>query len=301
MSEYHDSFVVSMDSIINVWKVVEYTSLAFLLTLNLSNPVAKIALALHIGLQTMLLLAYSPIVYYKSLSNHMGLEEDGSISNKGILQKIIGFVPNLMYNISTIILRSLMFFTKQLGFNFGIEKSNLNIKAFSAVMTYLFITFRKMIALLIAFYITLEDDDSTHTKGFTIFAIFTFMQMKFINDSTIKKFNHNNVSNDSLKNAFVKLYSVVTLSKITNDKSKSKIGRNLVELIRSRLFRVFIIFALFFVYYTFSSILETPDDDLIWRLNAKSLLILDSLFVTSLSAEMLDLSLSFKLKNNSIV
>ena len=301
MSEYHDSFVVSMDSIINVWKVVEYTSLAFLLTLNLSNPVAKIALALHIGLQTMLLLAYSPIVYYKSLSNHMGLEEDGSISNKGILQKIIGFVPNLMYNISTIILRSLMFFTKQLGFNFGIEKSNLNIKAFSAVMTYLFITFRKMIALLIAFYITLEDDDSTHTKGFTIFAIFTFMQMKFINDSTIKKFNHNNVSNDSLKNAFVKLYSVVTLSKITNDKSKSKIGRNLVELIRSRLFRVFIIFALFFVYYTFSSILETPDEDLIWRLNAKSLLILDSLFVTSLSAEMLDLSLSFKLKNNSIV
>ena len=301
MSEYHDSFVVSMDSIINVWKVVEYTSLAFLLTLNLSNPVAKIALALHIGLQTMLLLAYSPIVYYKSLSNHMGLEEDGSISNKGILQKIIGFVPNLMYNISTIILRSLMFFTKQLGFNFGIEKSNLNIKAFSAVMTYLFITFRKMIALLIAFYITLEDDDSTHTKGFTIFAIFTFMQMKFINDSTIKKFNHNNVSNDSLKNAFVKLYSVVTLSKITNDKSKSKIGRNLVELIRSRLFRVFIIFALFFVYYTFSSILETPDDDLIWRLNVKSLLILDSLFVTSLSAEMLDLSLSFKLKNNSIV
>lgn len=301
MSEYHDSFVVSMDSIINVWKVVEYTSLAFLLTLNLSNPVAKIALALHIGLQTMLLLAYSPIVYYKSLSNHIGLEEDGSISNKGILQKIIGFVPNLMYNISTIILRSLMFFTKQLGFNFGIEKSNLNIKAFSAVMTYLFITFRKMIALLIAFYITLEDDDSTHTKGFTIFAIFTFMQMKFINDSTIKKFNHNNVSNDSLKNAFVKLYSVVTLSKITNDKSKSKIGRNLVELIRSRLFRVFIIFALFFVYYTFSSILETPDEDLIWRLNAKSLLILDSLFVTSLSAEMLDLSLSFKLKNNSIV
>lgn len=301
MSEYHDSFVVSMDSIINVWKVVEYTSLAFLLTLNLSNPVAKIALALHIGLQIMLLLAYSPIVYYKSLSNHMGLEEDGSISNKGILQKIIGFVPNLMYNISTIILRSLMFFTKQLGFNFGIEKSNLNIKAFSAVMTYLFITFRKMIALLIAFYITLEDDDSTHTKGFTIFAIFTFMQMKFINDSTIKKFNHNNVSNDSLKNAFVKLYSVVTLSKITNDKSKSKIGRNLVELIRSRLFRVFIIFALFFVYYTFSSILETPDEDLIWRLNVKSLLILDSLFVTSLSAEMLDLSLSFKLKNNSIV
>ena len=301
MSEYHDSFVVSMDSIINVWKVVEYTSLAFLLTLNLSNPVAKIALALHIGLQTMLLLAYSPIVYYKSLSNHIGLEEDGSISNKGILQKIIGFVPNLMYNISTIILRSLMFFTKQLGFNFGIEKSNLNIKAFSAVMTYLFITFRKMIALLIAFYITLEDDDSTHTKGFTIFAIFTFMQMKFINDLTIKKFNHNNVSNDSLKNAFVKLYSVVTLSKITNDRSKSKIGRNLVELIRSRLFRVFIIFALFFVYYTFSSILETPDDDLIWRLNVKSLLILDSLFVTSLSAEMLDLSLSFKLKNNSIV
>lgn len=301
MSEYHDSFVVSMDSIINVWKVVEYTSLAFLLTLNLSNPVAKIALALHIGLQIMLLLAYSPIVYYKSLSNHMGLEEDGSISNKGILQKIIGFVPNLMYNISTIILRSLMFFTKQLGFNFGIEKSNLNIKAFSAVMTYLFITFRKMIALLIAFYITLEDDDSTHTKGFTIFAIFTFMQMKFINDLTIKKFNHNNVSNDSLKNAFVKLYSVVTLSKITNDKSKSKIGRNLVELIRSRLFRVFIIFALFFVYYTFSSILETPDEDLIWRLNVKSLLILDSLFVTSLSAEMLDLSLSFKLKNNSIV
>ncbi|GMM43699.1 hypothetical protein DAPK24_002740 [Pichia kluyveri] len=249
----------------------------------------------------MLLLAYSPIVYYKSLSNHIGLEEDGSISNKGILQKIIGFVPNLMYNISTIILRSLMFFTKQLGFNFGIEKSNLNIKAFSAVMTYLFITFRKMIALLIAFYITLEDDDSTHTKGFTIFAIFTFMQMKFINDLTIKKFNHNNVSNDSLKNAFVKLYSVVTLSKITNDRSKSKIGRNLVELIRSRLFRVFIIFALFFVYYTFSSILETPDDDLIWRLNVKSLLILDSLFVTSLSAEMLDLSLSFKLKNNSIV
>ena len=301
MSEYHDSFVVSMDSIINVWKVVEYTSLAFLLTLNLSNPVAKIALALHIGLQTMLLLAYSPIVYYKSLSNHIGLEEDGSISNKGILQKIIGFVPNLMYNISTIILRSLMFFTKQLGFNFGIEKSNLNIKAFSAAMTYLFITFRKMIALLIAFYITLEDNDSTHTKGFTIFAIFTFMQMKFINDSTIKKFNHNNVSNDSLKNAFVKLYSVVTLSKIKNDRSKSKIGRNLVELIRSRLFRVFIIFALFFVYYTFSSILETPDDDLIWRLNVKSLLILDSLFVTSLSAEMLDLSLSFKLKNNSIV
>ena len=92
MSDIVHGITFAVSDISKVWKLAEYLSLFSLLVLKINNPIFKIGLALHVGLQVMLILLYSPMVYFK-------LIEGGQANNKqvslGLIQKFVSFLSQI--------------------------------------------------------------------------------------------------------------------------------------------------------------------------------------------------------------
>lgn len=288
MSDYKHNFIISLNDASKYWKSVELVSILVMLILKSTNPIFKISLALHIGLQSMLILLYSPLVYYKS-----SIENDSNSINNGILQKIIGFIPNLIKSISIIGLKIFLKLINSLNF-VSLKHEKLNITKLGLVLSYFLITLRKMIALLVSIYVTSIDDESTHRKAFIIFIIFISIQIKFINDLTNEKLSS---KYKNLKLPLVDTFKILFKSQI--DKVNNKNG--LLFISRKRISLLTILLSIFSIYYTITNITEVNDNDLIWEIIMKSFIILDSVFVTTLLVELSGLDLYFNTSNDTFV
>lgn len=289
MSDYNSNVVISMDAVAKCWKVTEYGALFLLLILRLSNPVSKIALALHVGLHVMLALTYAPVVYYK-----MGSVDTRDSQSTGLLQKITGFIPNLMYKVSRGLLQ-IGLHVFRLG---GKANFNLDVKRLGASVTFLFIIIRKLLTLCVAVYITSGDDESTHIKALAGYTLFVLIQMKFINSNTTLK------TKAKLETASSFVYGLKKLVKLSystkNDKSAC-MDAGLLQLIRDRIFRVSCVCTAIFLYYTYTHISDSLETDLLWMGIFKSLVLLDALFTSSFLVELLGLQLYFVNTHNTIV
>ena len=288
MGEFEGNVSIGFASVAKWWKRTEYASLAVMITLATSNPIFKIATALHVGLQTMLLLFYAPIVYYNALS--VSYNSDAS-EKRGLLQKITGFVPNLMYKTSVLLLKGGLYALRRLGY----ITNKLDVGALGSLVTYTFIGFRRLLALMIAIYITAEDDESVHAKAFTVFAAFILIQMKFVNGNkaSTKTNNKTDFSNVSSWDTFVILFSPSPVK-------ASHTLTILVQQMRKRLFVISGLLTSLFLYYTFTNSFESFDKDFTWVITIKTLLVLDALFVSTFLADLSSLELNFSGPENSI-
>ena len=288
MGEFQGNVSIGFASVAKWWKRTEYASLAVMITLATSNPIFKIATALHVGLQTMLLLFYAPIVYYNALS--VSYNSDAS-EKRGLLQKITGFVPNLMYKTSVLLLKGGLYALRRLGY----ITNKLDVGALGSLVTYTFIGFRRLLALMIAIYITAEDDESVHAKAFTVFAAFILIQMKFVNGNkaSTKTNNKTDFSNVSSWDTFVILFSPSPVK-------ASHTLTILVQQMRKRLFVISGLLTSLFLYYTFTNSFESFDKDFTWVITIKTLLVLDALFVSTFLADLSSLELNFSGPENSI-
>lgn len=288
MGEFEGNVSIGFASVAKWWKRTEYASLAVMITLATSNPIFKIATALHVGLQTMLLLFYAPIVYYNALS--VSYNSDAS-EKRGLLQKITGFVPNLMYKTSVLLLKGGLYALRRLGYN----TNKLDVGALGSLVTYTFIGFRRLLALMIAIYITAEDDESVHAKAFTVFAAFILIQMKFVNGNkaSTKPYSKTDFSNVSSWDTFVILFSPSPVK-------SSHTLTILLQQMRKRLFVISGLLTSLFLYYTFTNSFESFDKDFTWVITIKTLLVLDALFVSTFLADLSSLELNFSGSENSI-
>jgi hypothetical protein len=286
MLSHQRSMSVHVNVVAKYWKMVEFGTLALLMVLKLTNPIFKIGMALHIGLQTMLVLFYSIIIYYKvnSLSH-----SDGSQS-KGLIQKITDFVPNLIEKISTLVMKIILTVFKLNK----IHQSKINLKRYSIVLTYSLIIFRKLLALMVSVYITAEDNESTHTKAIAIYSLFVSIQMKFIN-------SYSNFDNTEKSNIHVGFPFFSCLKSLLSLNTSTKMNAHLLQITRGRLFIITNILVAIFLYYTFDNALESLDSDLIWNMLIRILILFDALYVNTFIIELSGLQLQFKNANDTIV
>lgn len=281
MGEFQGDVTFGMGRIAKWWKITEYASLAVMFVLPVSNPVFKISTALHVALQSMILLFYSPIIYYNALSVSYN---SNSSDSRGFLQKISGFVPNLMYKISILLLNTAIHTLRRLG----LFRWKINVEALAALVTYSFIAFRKIIALCLAVYITAEDNESMHTKAFTIFTTFCLIEMKFVvdNKAAIKANLKNNITSAVMWNAFTSVFKISSVRLNTSLIST-------IHLVRKRIFLLAGALTALFIYYTFTNAFESFDDDFVWIISIKLLLALDALFVGTFFVDLSTLELNF--------
>ncbi|CAI8492789.1 hypothetical protein BOH78_3304 [Pichia kudriavzevii] len=290
MSDIVHGITFAVSDISKVWKLAEYLSLFSLLVLKINNPIFKIGLALHVGLQVMLILLYSPMVYFK-------LIEGGQANNKqvslGLIQKFVSFVPNMMYKLSRLALKLLITLLAKLT---GASFKNVNIEPLASVITYLYIMLRKTLALVVSIYVTSEDDESKHTKAFAVYAVFVLIEMKYVKD--LMRSSSAQSSRPSITEI---LKSIVKLDVTRNDTKSNQSTLNGLQTLRSRLLTVTALVVVFFLYLTFNNALEFIDDDKIWIATAKTIVMIDALFIESLIVELLGLDLKFLNKNNTLV
>ena len=295
MSDYRHSVTVPLSSAARYWKAIQYGTLTILFLLKITNPIFKIALALHVGLQTMLVLTYSPLVYYGSIIG------DDDSSSKGLIQKFTGFVPGLIKKASGLVLKITLKLLKAMK----ICNPKVNINRLASVVTYFLIIFRKLLALMVSTYVTSEDDESTHKKAFALFTIFMAMEMKYILDlrlsnankcgDTPKVYNHSK----GLVYKTVKLLYMFEPLKISGS-TKNELFASL-HLVRSRLYHAGVGLAYILMYYTFKHATELIDDDFIWMSIMKSLIAIDALFIISFVFELSGLNLNFSNKEDTFV
>lgn len=285
MPDHQTSVSVSIDTVARYWKMVELGTLSLLVLLRSSNPIFKIAMALHIGLQTTLVLSYSVIVYYKASINS-GLNDS---QNFGLFQRITGFIPSVIKKMSALIIKMLVYI-------FRIDKSHSpqsKIDNYSYVLAYLLIMFRKIMALTAAIYITAEDNESIHTKAMVIYSLLIPIQMKFINSML-----NSTKSNTDSYGSLTFLNGVKSLLSFNCSKS---VNLQLLQLTRNRLFLITNTFVVVFLYYTFDNALEPVDTDLIWNGIFKIIVLIDALFSNSFIVELSGLKLHFMNPNDTIV
>lgn len=294
MSDYRNSVTIPLNLAASYWKAVDYGALTILFLLRSTNPIFKIALALHVGMQMMLVLAYSPLVYYKSTNT---VDDDSSL--KGLIPKLTGFIPNLIKKVSGLVLQIILKSLRVLK----ICDFKVNFQCLASVVTYFLIIFRKLVALMVFIYVTSEDDESTHKKAFALFSIFMAIQMKYIlelnkdvkDDKTLISQNH---SATSFFKTVKLLYRFQPL-KVSNPSKKAVFST--LRLVRSRLYYAGL--GLFFLlfYHIIQNVTELLDNDFLWMLGMKTLIAVDALFVTTLIFELSDLNLHFRKKEDTIV
>lgn len=293
MSDYRHSITVPLGLAAKYWKAVEYGTLIVLFLLKTTNPIFKIALALHVGLQTMLILSFSPLVYYRS-----SIGDDES-SSKGLIQKFTGFVPGLIKKLSGLVLQVTLKSLRAMS----ICDFKVDINRLASVVTYFLIIFRKLLALMVFTYVTSEDDESTHKKAFALFTIFMAMEMKYILDlSCIKNSGGTPKPLNGSKHLVyktIKLLYTLEPPKISGS-SKNELLASL-HLVRSRLYHAGVGLAYILMYYTFKHATELIDDDFIWMSIMKSLIAIDALFIMSFVFELSGLNLHFSNKEDTYV
>ncbi|ODQ45288.1 hypothetical protein PICMEDRAFT_74057 [Pichia membranifaciens NRRL Y-2026] len=293
MSDYRHNITVPLGLAAKYWKAVEYGTLIVLFLLKTTNPIFKIALALHVGLQTMLILSFSPLVYYRS-----SIGDDES-SSKGLIQKFTGFVPGLIKKLSGLVLQVTLKSLRAMS----ICDFKVDINRLASVVTYFLIIFRKLLALMVFTYVTSEDDESTHKKAFALFTIFMAMEMKYILDlSCIKNGGGTPKPLNGSKNLVyktIKLLYTLEPPKISGS-SKNELLASL-HLVRSRLYHAGVGLAYILMYYTFKHATELIDDDFIWMSIMKSLIAIDALFIMSFVFELSGLNLHFSNKEDTYV
>lgn len=283
MSDYTRGISISLDQATRYWKIVLYVLLFNIVVMKITNPLFKIVLAAYVGIQSILGITYAPIIYYKQI-------KDADSSNYGIVPKITGFVPNIMYKISTLTIKLLLKLIKHEG-----KSVNLNIDMCAVVMTHCLIHFRKLLSLACGILITAEDDKSAHAKALAIYTIFTLIQMKFITNTDLapnakpgKK--HQLPLRHSL-NTIIKLQ----LSKVTQFDYIS------LRCVRQKIFYVTTALVTFFMYHTYENISESLDTKFVWVSLLKCVILVDSLFASSLMIELGGLNLNVVNKRNTIV
>lgn len=293
MSDHCHSMTIPVNTIATYWKGLDFGTLFILFILKTTNPIFKIALALHIGLQTILVLMYAPVVYYKS----DGISGDEKDERLGLFQKISNFIPTMIKKISVLMLQLVL---KVLRF-IRIGHFKLNIDCLGSVVAYLLISFRKIIALLISIYVTSEDDESTHRKTIALFTIFILMQMKFVNGLKTK------VAHKGLEPHCTDLrISIIRSLKLVFSLDLKKappndVIFNLLDSLRNWLSKICTAVTYGLIYYSIQYPVEYIDSNFTWMLTLKILIVLDSIFATSFLIELSGLNFHFINKNDTIV
>ncbi|KAG0681948.1 hypothetical protein C6P40_000179 [Pichia californica] len=287
MSEYRHSFIISLNEVEKYWKIVDLSSIFLLFILRPNNPIFKISLALHVGLQIILIFLYSPLIYYKAANDNSNANLS---SSKGLLQRIKSFLPNTIKLISIFGLKLFLKFLRLSGINK--KRLNFNINKLGSVISYLLIMIRKSISLLVSIYVTSEDNESTHLKAFILFSIFMSIQMSFISNLNNKSINKN--SNVTLKS------SMKLLLFNTNDiKYNNKL--ELLIFLRKNISIICTLLTVLLIYYTNNHVAESIDDDFISMFIMKSLIFVDSAFISTFFVELSGLKLTFSNTEDTIV
>lgn len=271
------------------------------MVLSQTNPIVKITVALHVGLQTMAYLIYGLVVYYKNATylEYEATKDSEDDNNKGFLkvgfiQILLDFIPNMMSKASSLLLK---IFIKV----FRIDNDMLDesmLKHLSIVIAFGFIVLRKIGAFLANAYITRDDDESTHVKALLMFAVFINIQNKFIvnlNKSATKLDYSKQSYIEGVK--FLLGFSSYNLSTQSSGKVNTPLKITLLNFIRNRLFVV----SIFLTTYSFYLVVYIDENSWKWCSTFKILILTDSLFVFSLVVELSELNISFFNTENTIV
>lgn len=150
------------------WRAVEYVALAVLVLLPVKNPLFRVALALHTGLQSVVYALYAVIVHFKSFE---AVERD---EKRGGIARILNWVPSALSRISGAALRAI-----SVGYQMA-ARSNLNLALYSHAITFGLISARKLFSLACWGYVTDDDDNSLHLRTLVLFCIFNLIQYRYV-------------------------------------------------------------------------------------------------------------------------
>lgn len=281
--DYVDGFSVSFDALNNYWKYLIYGLIFNMIILKHTNPLFKIIFATYVGIESIIGIAYAPIVYYKS-------EGNDNTQNTGILPRITGFIPNILYRVSLIVVKLLLKLMRQSN-----NSRQIDLESCASTMTYCFIYFRKIVALACGILITHEDDESSHIKALTIYALCCWIQMKFIGniDTNLKP----KISKDTDVSFFRSLINVLRLNK-SHDK---RLSFNSLKKLRVTIFYITAFIVISFVYYTYYHVSESLDTKPLWTLILKCIILTDSIFTCSFLVELSGLNLVILSMKNTVV
>lgn len=265
------------------WKHLEYVSFLVLMIMPVKNPVFKVALALHIGLQTIVYVFYSIIVHFKSFNSAEADRE------RGVVIKLLNYIPTFMSNVADFILNAIskMFQLLTKG------KLKPNFKLYTQVITFALISFRKQVSLASWGYITEEDDNSMHLRTLILFCIFNLIQYRFV----IQK-------NSSFTKTSQKLGWLEGLKKVFIDDSKMppSFQCSLLKLRRTLFFGLSLLATLTCIILLYNGFLENDLNDYdASTFIVKLLLFIDVQFSLTMCRELHGLEFSFNDCNHSKV
>lgn len=282
--DYISGTSISFDVLIRGWKYVLYGLLFNMIILKHTNPLFKIILATYVGIESILGIFYAPIIYYKR-----NKENEGS-QDTGIIPKITGFIPNMLYKFSVILIKLSLKVLK-------IKESprSVDVESCASTITYCFIYFRKIIALACGILITHEDDESSHIKALTIYAICSWIQMKFVGNTD------NNSISKVVKDPNASFYQCLQRVLQPNMSKRERPSYDSLKKFRKVIFYLTALLVILFIFYTYEHVSESLDTKFIWTMLLKGLILLDSIFTCSFILELGGLDMMFVNRKNTVV
>lgn len=214
---------------------------------------------------------------FRSLSH----DKSSLTEERGLIATAKNFIPLL---ISSAVKKSLSVLAKliQLATN---SRRTLNFQRYSEAMTFGMVSFRKLISIGSWGYITTQDDEGMHTKALLLFCFVNFVQYRFLSQASSTKQYQVSFSEG------IKSFKGMDLK--TGNKSK-------IDFQKSLLSRLSLVVTLAYMGYFYNAITNGESVNyFVTDTVAKLILVIDSLFASSLWAEMYGLELNFSKTDNA--